>query len=166
MIMGYNSKSKTQIFGAGVKNGNKSRMIGAKIYMRRNLVCAQLLQHPVTLHHEWGVQHLKPGDFLIIDPGNDKVTTGCWGCERSTFIATYTPVPDTVGFYRKTARVRAVQMDEPFIVQSLDSEIAETGHPGDWLVENIRDDVRDRYLIEKSKFEAIYEIDHDHPDSG
>lgn len=66
------------------------------------------------------------GDWWVID-GDDR-----WSVTAGVFAATYEPVGDE-GF-RKTATVTAVQLDEPFAVDTLEG--VATGAPGDWLVRN------------------------------
>jgi hypothetical protein len=88
--------SQTQSFGlgTGVTDGNSSRMLGAKVYKRKGIVYAQMSSIPLTFRHDWGKQEMPHGAFIIVDPGNDDVNCRTWMCERTTFVATYEPVPD------------------------------------------------------------------------
>jgi hypothetical protein len=68
----------------------------------------------------------RAGDWWVTD-GDDR-----WSVTAGVFAATYEPVGDE-GF-RKTATVTAVQLDEPFAVDTLEG--VATGAAGDWLVRN------------------------------
>lgn len=155
--------TQTQVFMGSIVNGNSKDMTEAKVFKRKGFVIVNMLQIPVTFYHDWGKQDMKPGDFQITDPGTEATQTRTWGVEGPTFMKTYEPVKELPGYYRKTARIRAIKMDTNFIVKSLDSEQAEVANDGDWLVENVREDgVHDRYFIEDRHFANLYEEDLDY----
>jgi len=86
---------------------------------------------PVTQDSGWNTDHgdrlnAEAGDWWVID-GDDR-----WSVSAEVFAATYAPVGDET--YRKTATVTAVQLDEPFAVETLEG--VATGVAGDWLVRN------------------------------
>ena len=68
----------------------------------------------------------RAGDWWVID-GDDR-----WSVTADVFDATYESVGDDR--FRKTPTVTAVQLNEPFAVQTLEG--VATGAPGDWLVRN------------------------------
>ena len=85
----------------------------------------------VTEDSSWTTAHgdrlkARAGDWWVFD-GDDR-----WSVTADVFAATYEAVGDE-GF-RKTATVTAVQVDEPFAVDTLEG--VATGAPGDWLVRN------------------------------
>ena len=136
-------------------NGNLVEMEKAPRYRKVQPVLAQMIPVPTTFYHNWGIQEMEPGSILIIDPA----TSTCWGCATEVFVRTYEAIPERPGFFRKTALIRAMKMDEQFTVVSKDSSKPEEGKPGDYLVENITNDGKqDRYLIPASDFGKLYEI--------
>lgn len=70
--------------------------------------------------------HAVAGDWLLSD-GSDE-----WTVTNDVFTASYRALGD--GSYQKTATVTAVQLDEPFAVDTLEG--VATGAAGDWLVRN------------------------------
>lgn len=72
------------------------------------------------------VLHAHAGDWWVVD--GDKG----WSVAEDVFAATY----ESVGGdrYRKTAAVTATQMDESFVIQTLEGSAS--GRAGDWLVRN------------------------------
>jgi hypothetical protein len=69
--------------------------------------------------------------------------------------ATSIPMPDAK-VYRKVATVLAVQMDEPFVVTTLEGDIH--GKAGDWLAE-ANTDRAERWVIGNAVFAETYTID-------
>lgn len=73
------------------------------------------------------VLHADAGDWWVSDGGADR-----WSVASPIFSATYEHLAGDE--YRKTAPVTAVQIDEPFTVQTLEGDAS--GEAGDWLVCN------------------------------
>ena len=56
------------------------------------------------------------------------------------------------GEYRKTATIRAVQINTPFVVDTIEGTF--TGEAGDWLAEGIEEE---RHIIDDAIFRKTYE---------
>ena len=54
--------------------------------------------------------------------------------------------------YRKTATIRAVQINVPFVVDTIEGTF--TGEAGDWLAEGIEEE---RHIIDDTIFRQTYE---------
>ncbi len=62
---------------------------------------------------------------------------------------------EIVGFkeYRKKTTIKAIQMNQPFRVNTLDGCFH--GKAGDWLAEDVKGE---RYIIDNDVFEKFYEL--------
>ena len=102
-------------------------LAGAPSYRSRIVVRAE----PITAEANWVTAradslHANSGDWWVSDGESG------WSVAADVFTQTYEHLNDDR--YLKTARVHAVQLSEPVLVQTLEGTA--TGHPGDWLVRN------------------------------
>jgi hypothetical protein len=92
---------------------------------------------------------------LSTDPGGRGLDTMEETNRRNELDATSITMPDAK-VYRKIATVLAVQMDEPFVVTTLEGDIH--GKAGDWLAE-ANTDRAERWVIDDAIFAETYAID-------
>lgn len=98
-------------------------------------------------YRKWGgIQHCKPGDWIVNDRGN------VYTIDQRSFAATYEETG--LGQYRKTAVVWAEVATEAGAVATREGTTAYEA--GDYLVSN--DEAgKDSYAVRRSKFLAMYE---------
>lgn len=85
------------------------------------------------------------GDWLVSDGTSE------WTVNDDVFSATY--AQNTDGTWTKSALIRAVQVDAPTLVRTLEGDA--TAAPGDWVAENPSGE---RWPIPRVQFERSYEL--------
>lgn len=90
--------------------------------------------------------HGQPGDWTVTDDD------GTWTVADGIFRATYEPLPDRPGLWRKTAVTTLVPMDMPFAVATLEGTA--TGNAGDFLAVGEHNDA---WPISRTHVEQNYE---------
>lgn len=115
----------------------------------------------------WGSNQELPGPHYMIvgtldwQPqltGNHILSGDVYGCAEDEFRSMYEPT-DRKDEYRKTESVRALQLNEPFIVNTTtrDGNVevqGAKGEPGDWVALQPRGE---RQLIRAAQFGQLYE---------
>lgn len=100
-------------------------------------------------YRKWGgVQHCKPGDWLVDNDGD------VYTVDAGVFERTYRQV--SPGVYVKDTAVYAYPASEPGRVRTMEGESAYA--PGDYIVSN-NPDGSDAYCMSAEKFHTLYEPD-------
>lgn len=94
------------------------------------------------------------GDMMQGQAGDWKVTGpdgSTWTVKPDIFNQTYSQVPGQSGVFAKTAITRAIQLDKPVVIKTLEG--TGTGDAGDYLVVGPKGE---QYIVPKAKFESSY----------
>ena len=101
---------------------------------------AEQLTFELVIKRSWGIQEMKPGDWVVYKPGPDEfVETIISGVRKEAFEATYVK-DDIPHFYKKKAFVRAMQIDKPFCFLGVDSDELEVAPAGSYITLNLDKD--------------------------
>eukprot|EP00455_Lapot_gusevi_P055727 TRINITY_DN9101_c0_g2_i1.p1 TRINITY_DN9101_c0_g2~~TRINITY_DN9101_c0_g2_i1.p1 ORF type:complete len:218 (-),score=86.10 TRINITY_DN9101_c0_g2_i1:67-720(-) len=121
----------------------------AKLYRKKILVYAFRSSDPVTVFKSWGTGESKPGDWVIVGPGDDVYT-----CDAKIFMSTYRPEPNKPFVYRKIGKIWARKMEHAFLVETLEG--MEHGEANDYLAQNPVDG--EQWPIDAATFDKTYEV--------
>lgn len=135
-------------------DGNLVDLSQAKLYSKKQNVRAFLNREGALYRKSWGEQNFPGAHYLIVSPDGE-----IYGCAIEEFRRTYEPVPGRPETYRKSTKIRARRMPDPFTVTSRTSDgnvesARSEGRAGDWLVEQVGGD---RQLIRAEDFARLYE---------
>lgn len=129
-----------QVSGAQGQNFSEFRPKGAPVHAE---------QLKTTAHWTSG-----NGDRMTGEAGDWKLTGAdgsTWTVKPSIFDKTYSPVPGQEGVFMKTAITRAIQLNAPMKVETLEG--TGSGITGDYLVIGAEGE---KYIVPKATFEGRY----------
>eukprot|EP01006_Ploeotia_vitrea_P022552 TRINITY_DN54962_c0_g1_i1.p1 TRINITY_DN54962_c0_g1~~TRINITY_DN54962_c0_g1_i1.p1 ORF type:complete len:777 (+),score=416.56 TRINITY_DN54962_c0_g1_i1:39-2333(+) len=120
----------------------------ANYYRKARTVFAYKSKDPVTIMKDWGKSQAPGGSYVILS-GDDDV----YLCTEDVFKQTYEPVQGTKHEYRKTGKILAKQLEEPFAIKTANG--MEHGAAGDFLVQN---EQKEQWVIARDTFTSLYEL--------
>ncbi|MCA9802970.1 MAG: hypothetical protein KC777_13445 [Cyanobacteria bacterium HKST-UBA02] len=129
-----------QVAGAHGQNFSEFRPKGAPVHAE---------QLKTTAHWTSG-----NGDHMTGEAGDWKLTGAdgsTWTVKPSIFDKTYSPVPGQEGVFMKTAITRAMQLNSPMTVETLEG--TGSGATGDYLVIGAEGE---KYIVPRATFEGRY----------
>jgi hypothetical protein len=109
------------------------------------------------VYRKWGAEQRARKDDWLVDNDGDVYTVAA-----DVFLRTYRKVGASPGAYVKTTPVWAEKADKAGVVKTKEGETHY--NPGDYIVSNSRDG-SDDYSVSAAKFESLYDLAADEPNS-